>query len=128
MSLYFLLAFQFIAPVLAGIVLIRYLQGTMIRLLTELCGNETRAIFWVKLCASLLIIAPLFLVLVASDSPLRCDADALSCVEHTVRETVARTFLGILFTLGGVAFAVSRYIDAPLRADLTQPDAQKSTV
>jgi uncharacterized membrane protein YhaH (DUF805 family) len=127
MSPYFLLAFQFVGPVLAGLVLIRYLQDTMTRLLTELCGNETRAVFWVKLCASLLIIVPLFLVLVASQSPLECSPDAVSCLEVTVRETVARTFLGILFTLGGVAFAVMRYIDAPLRADLTQADAPTHT-
>jgi uncharacterized membrane protein YhaH (DUF805 family) len=128
MSLYLLLAFQFVSPVLAGIVLIRYLQDTMTRLLTELCGNETRAEFWVKVCASLLVITPLFLVLLAAQSPLQCDADALACLEITVRETVARTFLGILLTLGAVTFAVSRYIDAPLRADLTEPDAQKNTV
>jgi uncharacterized membrane protein YhaH (DUF805 family) len=127
MSLYFLLAFQFIAPVLTGIVLIRYLQDTMTRLLTELCGNETRAVFWVKLCASLLIIAPLFMVFVASHSPLQCGGDALSCFELIVRETVTRTFLGVLFTLGGVAFAVSRYIDAPLRADLTPSEAPNTT-
>jgi uncharacterized membrane protein YhaH (DUF805 family) len=110
MSIVLMLVFQFASPVLIALVLIRYLRRVMLRMLTDLCGTEERAEFWVKACAVLMVLAPLVIVLMAAHNPVQCVPDNTSCFELVLRQTIVLALIGALATIGTFVYVVANYI------------------
>jgi hypothetical protein len=102
--------FQFVSPVAIGVMVMLYLRGVTQRLLVDLCGTIDRADFWVRITSVLMATAPLALVLLAAQSPLRCMPDDATCALNVLRQTIIFSLVGILTSVAIVARAVGRYV------------------
>jgi hypothetical protein len=110
MSTVLMLVFQFASPVVLALVVMRYLRGIMLRMMTDLCGTEERAEFWVRVCAVLMVLAPLVIVLMAAQNPVRCEPDDPVCLELVLRQTIVLAMIGALATIGAFVYVVANYI------------------
>lgn len=122
MTITLLLVFQFIGPVVVGLIVTRYLRMVTWRLLIDLCGTADRADFWVRVSAVLMIAAPFVLVLAAGGSPLKCSATDAICAASVLRTTLIAMLLGVLVTVGTVASVIGRYIPRELQSNI-RPEA-----
>src|SRR5476651_2475629 len=110
MNLILLSIFQFISPAAIGVMVMLYLRGVTQRLLVDLCGTVGRADFWVRVTSVLMATAPLALVLLAAQSPLRCMPGDAACALNVLRQTIIFSLVGILISVAIVARAVGRYV------------------
>ncbi len=92
-------------PPLAGFLVARYLNPTLERLLTELCGSVERAGIWVRLVQLFLMLGPTALALMRADG-WRSLADGLDTL-HTMASI---TVNGLLIVLTVVAWVLWRQI------------------
>ena len=104
-----LLVFQLAGPVSAGVAITYYLSALTTRLLTDVCGTRDRAEFWARISAVLIVCMPLVLVLTAAPSPLRCAAGNVICEDLVVRQTFLSTLVGLLLSVGTVAFMIGLF-------------------
>jgi uncharacterized membrane protein YhaH (DUF805 family) len=110
MNLILLSIFQFASPAAIGVLVMLYLRGVTQRLLVDLCGTVGRADFWVRVTSVLMATAPLALVLLAAQSPLRCMPGDAACALNVLRQTIIFSLVGILISVAIVARAVGRYV------------------
>ena len=110
MNLILLSIFQFVSPVVIGVMVMVYLRSVTQRLLVDLCGTVDRADFWVRVTSVLMATAPLALVLLAQQSPLRCTPGDTACALNVLRQTIIFSLVGILISVGIVARGVGRYV------------------
>jgi hypothetical protein len=103
-------AFQFITPILAGLLVSRYLHHVLRQLLIDLCGTAERAAFWVRVTAVLLVAMPLLLVMLTSGTPSACSGSEAACAIDVLRRTCVFTLVGVLSAVLAVASIARRYI------------------
>ena|ERR1700729_4353484 len=120
MNLILLSIFQFVSPVVIGVMVMVYLRSVTQRLLVDLCGTVDRADFWVRVTSVLMATAPLALVLLGAQSPLRCTPDDTACALNVLRQTIIFSLVGILISVGIVARVVGRYVPREPRIPVVQ--------
>lgn len=126
MNLAFTFAFQFLVPILVGLLVACYLRTVLCRMLTDLCGTAERAEFWVRVSAVLMAAVPLLFVLATSANPLACSTGELACAIGLLRRTCIYTLIGVLAAVGTIAMIVRRYIPPEASAPVAAPVADST--
>lgn len=111
---------QIAVPLLFGLSVMAYLKSVTRRLLTDLCGSDDRAEFWVRITTVLVASTPLALVLLFGKLPSTCPADSNYFVGDAFRNTVGLSLVGILLAVGLVSRGIWRQIPRPLSMTAAQ--------
>lgn len=97
-------------PLFFAFSVLAYLRAVTRRLLTDMCGADERAEYWMRVSAILVLAAPLALVLMFGHAPVPCQGGGGLPVADMLRSAASWSLVGILLAVGAVSRGIARHI------------------
>jgi hypothetical protein len=118
MNYLMLFAVQIGLPLLLGLAVTYYLRDATRTLLSEICGSDQRAEFWVRVIAVLTAAPPLILVLFCGDTLNGVDGSP-EAAYLVLRQTLWLSLAGVVGAVGVLARSIWKQIPQALAVTAT---------
>lgn len=108
---------QISVPLVVGLAISRYLSDAIYHSLTELCGTQDRAGFWLRAITVLFIGTPMALVLLFGHSLSAQSNTGFAALAEIIQRTVGLSLTGILLSVALISRTIWKQIRNQSKTD-----------